>query len=129
MVRAREWVVRRGAAAVRALIAGGALFVVAATARAQGLLRAEGGEVWVRGDSGGVESPYRGPAAGGAGRIEIGPLLLGGEVIEGRLTPLSGPGVRRDLVEGAASVGLRFWPWLELSAGPRVRAYAPEAGT
>ncbi len=101
-----------------------------AAARAQGLsLGGRAGAMWVRSDSAAATSRLFGPAVAGEAQLDLGFAFLGGSLLEGRFEPPTGPQLRHDLVEAVGLAGLRLWPWLEVGAGPHIRAYVTDAGT
>jgi hypothetical protein len=84
---------------------------------------------WLGKDSAGLSGAWRGPVASGAGSIAVGWFTLAAGLVEGRLIAApAGPG-RLDLVEGWALVGARPLSWLEISAGPEVRALVSDSAS
>jgi hypothetical protein len=84
---------------------------------------------WLRSDSSTTPTTWRGPVAAGSARIDVGQISLRLGVVEGRLTGTGGTPPRQDLVEGWALVGARPLRWLELSAGPEIRALVTPSGS
>jgi hypothetical protein len=93
------------------------------------VLRADAGVLWTRSDTGIARGALRGPALAAEARVYVRGLIVGGGILEGRLQPVVGPGAQRDLVQGTVFVGARPLPWLELSAGPVVRAYVTDSAS
>ncbi len=87
-----------------------------------------GAVVWVRSDTAGGAVRFRGPVLAGEGRLSLRGVTLTAGLLEGRLQPV-GAGAPRDLVEAHVSVAARPLPWLEVSAGPVVRAYVADTVT
>ena len=125
---------------MRTLAATGLLLLVAATASAQRGrpaigLRADAFMMWVHSDTGPTRSSLRGPGFGGEGRITTNGWLFGLGLWEAQLKPAGGdsgaaaPTPQRDLVQGTLFVGGRPAPWLEITAGPVVRAYVTNSTT
>jgi hypothetical protein len=92
-------------------------------------LRADAGVLWIHSDTGVATGAMRGPAVAAEARVHVSGFILGGGVLEGRLQPVGGPAAQRDLVQGTLFVGARPMPWLELSAGPVVRAYVTDSAS
>ena len=93
-------------------------------------LRADAFMMWVHSDTGASRASLRGPGFGGEGRITVNGLLFGLGLLEGQLKPAgSGTAPPLDLVQATAFVGGRVLPWLELTAGPVVRAYVTDSTT
>ena len=82
-----------------------------------------GAFVWVRSDTAGGAMRLRGPVLAGEGRLALGRVALAAGLLEGRLQPVALATAPRDLVEARLAVAARPVPWLELAAGPVVRAY------
>ena len=127
---------------MRTLAATGLLLLVAATASAQRGrptigVRADAFMLWVHSDTGPTRSSLRGPGFGGEGRIAINGWLFGLGLEEAQLKPAGGGGgggaaaltPQLDLVQGTVFVGGRPAPWLEITAGPVVRAYVTDSTT
>ncbi|HKW40097.1 MAG TPA: hypothetical protein VJN39_02495 [Gemmatimonadales bacterium] len=77
---------------------------------------------------------YSGTAFLGEGSLALGRFSLDVSYLQGTLNPAPNPssatpGTSRDLIEGAALVGLRPTAWLTLATGPHARAYALGSGT
>lgn len=87
-----------------------------------------GAFVWVRSDTAGGAVRLRGPVLAGEGRVALHGVALAVGLLEGRLQPVSASGPR-DLIEARVSVAARPVPWLEMSAGPVVRAYVADSVT
>src|SRR5206468_12109485 len=81
-----------------------------------------------RGGLGGGGGGPGGPGLGGGGRVALHGLALAVGLLEGRLQPVSAAGPR-DLIEARVSLAARPVPWLEMSAGPVVRAYVTDSIT
>jgi hypothetical protein len=92
-------------------------------------LRADAGVLWIHSDTGVARGAMRGPAVAAEGRVYVRGLMVGGGLLESRLQPLVGPAGQRDLVQATVFVGARPLPWLELSAGPVVRAYVTDSAS
>src|SRR5205807_8493977 len=125
----------RRADAMRALAATCALMLAAAGASAQGrpsiALRADAFMMWVHSGTGASRASLRGPGFGGEGRLAVNGLLFGLGLLEGQLKPAGaseagGAAPQLDLVQATVFVGGRVLPWLELTAGPVVRAYVTD---
>jgi hypothetical protein len=120
---------------VAALVALAALAALVAPRRAlaQGepivALRADAGVLWIHSDTGVARGAMRGPAVAAEARVSVRGLVVGGGILEGRLQPLVGAAAQRDLVQATLFVGARPLPWLELSAGPVVRAYVTDSAS
>jgi len=120
---------------VKTLAATCALVLAASAASAQRPLtvelRADGAMLWVHSDTGLTPTSLRGPGFGGEGRIAVNGLLFGVGLLEGQLKPAGAAGTAPplDLVQGTAFVGGQVLPWLELTAGPVVRAYVTDSTT
>jgi hypothetical protein len=120
---------------VRALAVTGAFVLAASAASAQArpsiALRADAFMMWVHSDTGIARRSLRGPGFGGEGRISVNGLLFGLGLLEGQLkrTGVAGSAPRLDLVQGTVFVGGRVLPWLEMTAGPVVRAYVTDSTT
>ena len=126
---------------MRTIVATGLLLLVASAASAQRArpsigLRGDAFMMWVHGDMGGdtTRSSLRGPGFGGEGRIAVNGWVFGLGLAEAQLKPAAGGGgtapiPQLDLVQGTAFVGGRPAPWLEITAGPVVRAYVTDATT
>lgn len=80
--------------------------------------------VWVRNDT----AQRRGPVLAGEGRVTLQGLSLTASLLEGRLQSVTS-GTPRDLVEARVAIAGRPVPWLELAAGPVVRAYVADSTT
>jgi len=121
----------------RALAGTCALVLAASAASAQRRptisLRADAFMMWVHSDTGLSRSSLRGPGFGGEGRIGVNGLLFGLGLMQGQLKPGGGTGggasPQVDLVQGTVFVGGRLLPWLEMTAGPVVRAYVTDSTT
>ena len=85
--------------------------------------------VWVRSDTAGGAVRLRGPVLAGEGRLALGRVALAAGLLEGRLNPVAAAAAPRDLVEARLAVAARPLPWLEVAAGPVVRAYVADAVT
>jgi hypothetical protein len=70
-----------------------------------------------------------GVVLGAAGQLSRGRVQLGLAYREGSVSPDSGTGASRDLVEGQALVTVRPITWLAVSAGALARAMATGGGT
>src|SRR5205807_2616815 len=97
-------------------------------------LRADAFMMWVHSDTGASRASLRGPGFGGEGRIAVNGLLFGLGLLEGQLKPAGASGAggaapQLDLVQATVFVGGRVLPWLELTAGPVVRAYVTDSTT
>lgn len=92
-------------------------------------LRADAGVLWIHSDTGVARGAMRGPAVAAEARLYVRGLLVGGGILESRLPPLVGPAAQRDMVQATVFVGARPLPWLELSAGPVVRAYVTDSAS
>ena len=94
-------------------------------------LRADALMMWVHSDTGVTHTSLRGPAFGGEGRVSVNDLVFGLGLLEGQLKPVGGVGgaPQRDVVQGTVFVGGRPVPWLEMTAGPVVRAYVTDSTT
>ena len=107
--------------------------VVSAQRRPTIGLRADAFMLWVHSDTGASHASLRGPGFGGEGRIAVNGLVFGLGLLEGQLKPAgsSGGGTtpQLDLVQGTVFVGGRVLPWLEMTAGPVVRAYLTDSTT
>jgi hypothetical protein len=122
---------------VKTLAATCALVLVASAASAQRPLtielRADAAMLWVHSDTGPTRASQRGPGFGGEGRIAVNGLVFGVGLLEGQLKPTGASGgaaaPQLDLVQGTAFVGGHVLPWLELTAGPVVRAYVTDSTT
>jgi hypothetical protein len=122
---------------VRTLAVTCGLALAAATAAAQSrpsiALRADAFMMWVHSDTGLARASLRGPGFGGEGRVAVNGLLFGLGLMEGQLKPAgatgSGPAPQLDVVQGTVFVGGRLAPWLEMTAGPVVRAYVTDSTT
>ena len=123
---------------MRALAATCALVLAASVASAQGRptigLRGDAFMMWVHSDTGIARTSLRGPGFGGEGRIAVNGLLFGLGLLEGQLKPAGGTGggagaSQLDLVQGTVFAGGRLLPWLEITAGPVVRAYVTDSTT
>lgn len=77
----------------------------------------------------GVRSTFKGPALAAEGRIAFEGMVLGAGYLGGRLQPSRGTLPRRDVVEGRLFVEAEPLPWLQLVAGPLVRAYVTDSST
>lgn len=88
-----------------------------------------GAFVWVRNDLAGGAVRLRGPVLAGEGRVALGRVALAAGLLEGRLNPVAGATAPSDLVEARLAVAARPLPWLELAAGPAVRAYVANSVT
>jgi hypothetical protein len=120
---------RRAAVALAALAASLAPRLAPAQGEPTVALRADAGVLWIHSDTGVARGAMRGPAIAAEARVYVSSLMVGGGLLESRLQPLVGPGGQRDLVQGTLFVGARPWPWLELSAGPVVRAYVTDSAS
>ena len=122
---------------MRVLAATCALVLAAPVASAQRRptigLRADAFMMWVHSDTGIARTSLRGPGFGGEGRIGVNGWLFGLGLLEGQLKPAGDAGgtgsPQRDLVQGTVFVGGRLLPWLEMTAGPVVRAYVTDSTT
>ena len=123
---------------MRALAATCAFVLAASVASAQRRptigLRADAFMMWVHSDTGSARTSLRGPGFGGEGRIAVNGLLFGLGLLEGQLKPAGGTGggagaSQLDLVQGTVFAGGRLLPWLEITAGPVVRAYVTDSTT
>ena len=123
---------------MRALAATCALVLAASVASAQRRptigLRGDAFMMWVHSDTGIARTSLRGPGFGGEGRISVNGLLFGLGLLEGQLKPAGGTGggagaSQLDLVQGTVFAGGRLLPWLEITAGPVVRAYVTDSTT
>ena len=123
---------------MRALAATCAFVLAASVASAQRRptigLRADAFMMWVHSDTGIARTSLRGPGFGGEGRISVNGLLFGLGLLEGQLKPAGGTGggagaSQLDLVQGTVFAGGRLLPWLEITAGPVVRAYVTDSTT
>ena len=123
---------------MRTLAATCALMLAAAAAPAQRRpsigLRADAFMMWVHSDTGASRASLRGPGFGGEGRIAVNGLLFGLGLLEGQLKPAGasaggGAAPQLDLVQATVFVGGRVLPWLEMTAGPVVRAYVTDSTT
>ena len=123
---------------MRALAATCAFVLAASMASAQRRptidLRADAFMMWVHSDTGSARTSLRGPGFGGEGRIAVNGLLFGLGLLEGQLKPAGGTGggagaSQLDLVQGTVFAGGRLLPWLEITAGPVVRAYVTDSTT
>src|SRR5205085_10604204 len=96
-------------------------------------LRADAFMGWVDSDAGIARASLRGRGFGGEGRIGVNGWLFGLGLLEGQLKPAGDAGgtgsPQRDLVQGTVFVGGRLLPWLEMTAGPVVRAYVTDSTT
>jgi len=118
---------------VRAVVLTAALVLAASLAagaqeRPTFTFHGAGAVVWVRSDTAGGAVRLRGPALAGEGRVGLHGVTLGVGFLEGRLRPV-GAATPRDLIEGRVLIAARPLPWLEMSAGPVVRAYVTTAAT
>lgn len=108
------------------------LVVLAPAARAQDrptfVLSGTGEFVWVRSDTLGGAVRLRGPVLAGEGRVGLHGVALAVRLLEGRLQSLDATAAR-DLIEARVSVAAQPVPWLEVSAGPVVRAYVTDSVT
>jgi len=123
---------------MRALAATCAFVLAASVASAQRRptigLRGDAFMMWVHSDTGIARTSLRGPGFGGEGRIAVNGLLFGLGLLEGQLKPAGGTGggagaSQLDLVQGTVFAGGRLLPWLEITAGPVVRAYVTDSTT
>jgi len=123
---------------MRALAATCALVLAASVASAQRRptvgLRADAFMMWVHSDTGIARTSLRGPGFGGEGRISVNGLLFGLGLLEGQLKQAGGTGggagaPQLDLVQGTVFAGGQLLPWLEITAGPVVRAYVTDSTT
>ncbi len=117
-----------------ALLAAAMLLCPLATLRAQplsGALALSGAGLWRRSAASGGAEWMRGPAVRGEGALAWGPVLVRAYLLEGALAaPSGGSGSPKlDVVEGAVSAGIAPWPWLEVGAARRVRAYVTDSST
>lgn len=85
-----------------------------------------GAYVWVRGDTGALAVQRRGAVFAGEGRVSLQGVTLAASLLEGRLQDASNASPR-DLVEARVFIAGRPLPWLELAAGPVVRAYVADS--
>ena len=93
-------------------------------------LRADAFMMWVHGDTGLAHASLRGPGFGAEGRIAVNGWLFGLGLLEGQLKPAgTSTAPQLDLVQGTLFVGGRLLPWLEMTAGPVVRAYVTDSPT
>jgi hypothetical protein len=122
---------RRGTAA--AALAVLAALLAPRRAPAQGAtlvtLRADAGALWLHGDTGLARGAMRGPAVAAEAQVNASGLIVGAGILEARLQSVAGPAAQRDLVQGTLFVGARPLPWLELTAGPVVRAYVTDSAS
>ncbi len=93
-----------------------------------GALGLSGEGLWRRSASSGAAAWMRGPAVRGEATLAWGPFVAGAYLLEGALTAPVG-GSHLDVVEGAVSAGISPWPWLEVGAARRVRAYVTDSAT
>jgi hypothetical protein len=88
--------------------------------------------VWVRSDTaaliGAGAVRRRGPVFAGEGRVTLRGVTLAASLLEGQLQSVS-TSSPRDLVEARVAIAGRPLPWLELAAGPVVRAYVADSVT
>lgn len=75
------------------------------------------------------EEALTGVLAGGRGRFALGACALEVQYVQGRLSSDSGNIPSRDYVDGSVFLAVRAAPWLELKAGPHLRAYVAPGGT
>jgi hypothetical protein len=77
----------------------------------------------------GAAGTLSGITAFGTGRISLRRFALQGEYRQGSLTPDSGTGTGQDLVEARLLAAMRPLPWLQIAAGPHLRAYVVPGST
>lgn len=93
-------------------------------------LRGDAGAVWLRQETApGLVEQLRGPGLGAEARVNYSQFAFGASLFEGRLDASGGGGFTRDLVEGRVLVAARPLPWLEISAGPLLRAFVTDSTT
>jgi hypothetical protein len=122
---------RRGTAAVALAVLAALLAPRRAPAQGATLvtLRADAGALWLHGDTGLARGAMRGPAVAAEAQVNASGLIVGAGILEARLQSVVGPAAQRDLVQGTLFVGARPLPWLELTAGPVVRAYVTDSAS
>lgn len=102
---------------------------VAAQGRVAVALSGSAAFLQLRHTAAGQTERLRGLAFGAEGRGFAGPVFLELAYQEGTLRPLGDGSAKSDLVEGRILAGVRPVPWLDIAAGPHVRAYVTNADT
>ena len=118
----------------RALLAALCAAALAAPAQAQLARRVTGelGAGSVRNvitDGAGNSGTLTGAAAFGNASLHLGVVTLGGTYLQGRITPDTGSGTARDVVEAGATLAVHPIAWLAVGAGVLARGYIMPAGT
>lgn len=118
----------------RALAAAALLAVMAAPARAQlaRRLAADIGAGSIRSVvtlGSGASGTMSGAAAFGNAAVHVGPILVAGTYLQGQVTPDTGAGTSRDVVEAGLTVAGRPVPWLTVGGGVLARAFILPSGT
>ncbi len=80
-------------------------------------------------DGSGASGTLSGAAAFGSGALHVGPVTLIGTYLQGQVTPDTGAGASRDVVEAGLTLAARPVRWLTVGAGVHSRGFILPAGT
>ena len=114
-----------------AMFLGGAL-AAPASAQLARTVTADLGAASVRSLVSGTAGPAEaltGMAVGGGASLRLGPMVLGGTYLQGRLLPDTGAAAARDLIEAGLTLAVRPVSWLSVGGGALVRGYVQSSGT